>query len=84
MSPAQYIGRLFGVEMQVLSFVEVDQVAAAGGFQDAMGYTAIAMGAAAGVSGGLACVPTPATPALAAFAALTSLLGAGAAYLAMQ
>ena len=56
---------------------EIEVVAAAGVFGD----ISLAMGAASVVSGGAACIPSPATPALAGFAVLTGLLSVGAAYL---
>jgi hypothetical protein len=49
--------------------------------EDIFGDISAGLGAAAAVAGGLAAVPTPATPALAAFGVVTGVLSAGAAYL---
>jgi hypothetical protein len=56
--------------MREISMVEVDQVSGGGVFGTISGGFA----AAAAVGGGLAMVPTPATPALAVFAVVTGVL----------
>lgn len=63
-----------------LNAAEIDAIA--GG--DPFGDISIGLGAAATVAGGLAAVPTPASPALAGFAVLTGLMSAGAAYLSSR
>jgi hypothetical protein len=45
------------------------------------GTIAAAMGGASVIAAGAAMVPTPASPALGAFAVVTGVLGAGAAYI---
>jgi hypothetical protein len=67
----------FGVFMQELNMVEVELVGGA----STMGNFAAGMAGAASISGGLASVPTPASPALASFAVICGVLSAGAWYL---
>ncbi len=63
--------------MKTLSIEQVDQVSGGGVF----GQISAGFAGAAAVSGGLAFVPTPASPALVGFAVLTGVLSAGFAYL---
>jgi hypothetical protein len=56
--------------MRELTIDEVSTVDGAGPLGDA----ALALGAASVIGGGLACIPTPATPALAGFAVITGVL----------
>lgn len=62
--------------MRELNLIETEQVSGAG----ALNTAAIALGGAAAISGGLAAVPTPASPSLAAFAVVTGVLSATLAY----
>jgi hypothetical protein len=63
--------------IQTLRIEEINSISGAGVFGD----ISLAMGAASVIGGGLATIPTPATPALAGFAVLTGLMSVGAAYL---
>jgi hypothetical protein len=63
--------------MQTLELNEIDQVNGAG----VMGQIGAAMGGFAAIAGGLAMVPSPATPALGAFAVVTGVLGGVFSYL---
>ena len=63
--------------MQLMTSQEVEQVSGGGVFAT----IAFGMGTAAAIAGGLAAVPTPASPALAGFAVLTGVMAAGAGYL---
>ena len=63
--------------MQQLTMDQIDEVA--GG--SVMGTISAAFWGASAVSGGLACIPTPASGALAAFTVITGVLAAGAAYI---
>jgi hypothetical protein len=56
--------------MKELTISEISMVDGAGPLGDA----ALALGAASVIGGGLACIPTPATPALAGFAVITGVL----------
>ncbi len=62
--------------MNTLSLEQVEQISGGGLF----GQVAAGLAGAAAIAGGLAMVPTPASPALAGFAVLTGVLGAGFAY----
>ena len=59
-------------KMREISMVEVEQVSGGGTF----GVIGAALGGAAAIAGGLALVPTPASPALGAFAVVSGVLGA--------
>ncbi|MBC7710412.1 MAG: hypothetical protein H7203_10150 [Rhizobacter sp.] len=63
--------------LQQLSMNDVTSVSGAGIFGD----ISAGLWAASAVSGGLACVPTPASGALAAFTVMAGVMAAGAAYL---
>lgn len=63
--------------MKVLSTQQIEVVNGAGAFEN----ISAGMGAAAAVAGGLAMVPTPASGALGAFAALTGLMSVGFGWL---
>jgi hypothetical protein len=65
------------LKMRVISTSEIENVSGA----TVMGDTAAFFAGAAAVAGGLASVPTPASPALAGFAVITGVLSAGAWYL---
>lgn len=68
--------------MRELNLNEVDMLAGgARAICTSFNDIGIGLGAAAAVGGGLAAIPTPASPALAGFGVLAGLLGAGAAYL---
>ena len=56
--------------MRELTVDEISAVDGAGPLGDA----SLALGAASVIGGGLACIPTPATPALAGFAVITGVL----------
>lgn len=45
-----------------------------------LGDASLALGAASVIGGGLACIPTPATPALAGFAVITGVLSVALAW----
>lgn len=67
-------------DIQELSRDELDAVDGAGPLAGAVdGLTAASI-----VAGGLACVPTPATPALVAFGVMTALMAVGANYIDRQ
>ena len=63
--------------MHVITQDEIDTVCGASVMGDAAAFFA----GAASISGGLAAVPTPASPALAGFAVISGVLSAGAWYL---
>jgi len=58
--------------MRELNSVEIEQVNGGG----ILGTAGAVLGGASAVAGGLAFVPTPASPALAAFAVVSGVLGA--------
>ena len=58
--------------MHELSMQEVDEVSGGG----ILGVAGAVLGGAAAIAGGLALVPTPASPALGAFAVVSGVLGA--------
>lgn len=62
--------------MRELTSIEIDAVDGAGPLAGA----SLGLGAASVIGGGLACVPTPASPALAAFAVVTGILSIGLAW----
>lgn len=64
--------------MNKLSQQEIDAVTGAG---TTFGDISAAMYAAAAVSGGLAAIPTPASPGLVAFGVITGVMGAGAGWI---
>lgn len=66
-------GETHGEKMQILNTQQIENVNGAGTLAD----ISYAMAGAAAVAGGLAMVPTPASPALGGFAVLTGLMSAG-------
>ncbi len=62
--------------------LSIEEMELVDGGTSTLGRISAGMAAASIASGGLALIPTPATPALAGFSVLTGLISAGAAYLA--